>query len=380
MRHGQLALPTPPSVLPIVEASPPKASTKAAVRLLMHSMPAASQTTLGYLCIRVISPKILKTSLIHLSLNMVLNMVLEELTAKWTSKGWGFRLELKDLISHLAFADDLILLAENPAVLAWMAADVSVALSGVGLELNLSKCEWTSTEPETCALHLHGRVIPYTPSREGILYLGSLLTLDGRSKVTLEHRVAAGWRAFFARSDVWKGRGSVIAKLKVFRMTVEPCVLFGCECWHLSKQDRIFLDGVLSRMVRKIMGRRRLCSPLGPETWLEWWRRTGRLAKTAWLDAGFPLWSVAYASRKWGWASKICALPDTNPIKIVTKWRDSEWQCDRTRSADLVLRRPRRGNPFRWDRAVHRFWARKGFYWLGDGVHRPTRSRPLASA
>ena len=106
----------------------------------------------------------------------------------------------------------------------------------------------------------------------------------------------------------------MLSKLKVFRMTVEPCVLFGCECWHLTRQDRSYLDGVLSKMVRKIMGHKRRCSPHGTELWLDWWRRTGRSAKKAWLDAGFPLWSVAYASRKWGWVSKICALPNSNPI------------------------------------------------------------------
>ena len=62
-------------------------------------------------------------------------------------------------------------------------------------------------------------------------------------------------------------------------MTVEPCVSFGCECWHFTRQDGTYLDGVLSRMVRKIMGHKRRCSPLGVELWLDWWRRTGRLAK-----------------------------------------------------------------------------------------------------
>ena len=300
-------------------------------------------------------------------------MVLEELTAKWNKKGWGFKLDLDNMISHLAFADDLILLAEDPATLALMAVDVAEALARVGLELNFTKCDWTSTVEDRSVFRLFGHVIPYTPSSEGLLYLGSLLTQNGRSRVSLEHRVASGWRALYARSEVWRGRASVLSKLRVFRMTVEPCVLFGCACWHFTRQGRTYLDGVLPRMVRKIMGHKRRYSPLGMELWLDWWRRTGRLAKKAWLDAGFPLWSVAYASRKWGWASKICALPNSNRIKIVTKWRDSEWQCDRIRSADLALRRTVRGSPFRWDRVVHRFWSRKGFYWLGDGMHRPTR-------
>ena len=91
--------------------------------------------------------------------------------------GWGCKLDLDNLISHLAFADDLILMAEDPATLALMASKVAEALARVGLELNLTKCDWISTVED---------------GSEGMLYLGSLLTLDGRSRVTLEHRVASG--------------------------------------------------------------------------------------------------------------------------------------------------------------------------------------------
>ena len=146
----------------------------------------------------------------------VLNMVLEELTTKWNKKGWGFKLDLDNLISHLAFADDLILLAEDPATLAPMAMDVAEALARVGLELNLTKCDWTSTVEDGSVFRLFGHVIPYTPSSEGLLYLGSLLTLDGRSRVSLEHRVASGWRAFYDRGEVWRARASVLSKLRSF--------------------------------------------------------------------------------------------------------------------------------------------------------------------
>ena len=135
-----------------------------------------------------------------------------------------------------------------------MTSDVAEALARVGLELNLIKCDWTSTVEDGSVFRLFGHIIPFTPSGEGMLYLGSLLTLDGRSRVTLEHHVASGWRAFYAPGDVWKGRAPVASKFKVFRMTMEPCVLFGCECWHLSRLDRTFLDVVLSRMVRKNYG------------------------------------------------------------------------------------------------------------------------------
>ena len=59
-----------------------------------------------------------------------------------------------------------------------------------------------------------------------------------------------------------------------------------------------------------------------------------------------------------------------DPARIMAKWRGYEWQCERVRLGDKTLQRPRSGNPFRLDRAVHRFWARRGYYWLGSGGQR----------
>ena len=77
---------------------------------------------------------------------VVLNMVSVEPTAKWNKKGWGFKLDLDSLISHLAFADDLILVAEDPITLALMAADVAEELARVGLGLNLAGPALRKTE------------------------------------------------------------------------------------------------------------------------------------------------------------------------------------------------------------------------------------------
>ena len=51
---------------------------------------------------------------------VVFNMVLEELTSKWNRMGWGSKLDLDNLISHLAFADDLILMAALRTPLPWL--------------------------------------------------------------------------------------------------------------------------------------------------------------------------------------------------------------------------------------------------------------------
>ena len=173
--------------------------------------------------------------------------------------------------------------------------------------------------------------------------------------------------------DVWNSKSSVDSKVKVFKLTIEVCALFGCESWHLTRKERNTLDTTLWHMLRKVLRSVRRPLPDGTvETWLEWWRRTGRDAKNKWLDLGNMPWSSVYASRICNWFHKIANMPENDPVRTVAKWRDTEWQCECVRLGDRGgLLRPRSGNPFRWDRAVHRFWAPRGYCWLGKDGQRP---------
>lgn len=303
---------------------------------------------------------------------MVLDLVIKRCIQTWTGKGYGIMWH-KWLIQLLAFADDILLFAESALQLQKMATDLSVSLATIGLAINWKKCLWTCNREVDYSISVQGVVVSHCAASLGFPYLGSLLTLDGKSSVTLDHRIAASWRAFYARKEVWRSRASFESKVRVFRLVVESCALFGCESWHLTRKERNLLDSTMCRMLRKILNYKRRPQPDGTvETWLEWWRRSGQAAKKKYRDCGFMPWSSIYADRLWSWSRKIASLDDLDPVKRAVMYRDSEWQCERTRLGDRSQLRPSAGNPFRWDRSVHRFWTRRGYYWLGSGAQRPS--------
>ena len=287
------------------------------------------------------------------------------------SKGMGIKIG-GSLLSILVLADGILFFSDNPSDLAKMASDLSDALAEIGLSINWGKCSWTCNVDGDFIIQPQGILVPYTPACVGFPYLGTLLTLDGRASVTLDHRISAAWRALYSRMDIWNPKSSADSKMKVFKLTTEACAFFGCESWGLTRKERNTLDTTLWHMLRKVLRSGRRPLPDGTvETWPDWWRRTGRDAKQKWLDLGNMPWSSVYASRIWNWFRKIANMPEDDPVRIVAQWRDTEWQCERVRLGDRSLQRPRRGSPFRWDRAVHRFWARGGHYWLGSEGQRP---------
>eukprot|EP00972_Heterocapsa_arctica_P019944 2942058-Heterocapsa_arctica.AAC.1 len=112
-----------------------------------------------------------------------------------------------------------------------------------------------------------------------------------------QHRQACAWRAFYARSEVWRSAGASPDKLRVFRQTVEPCMQLGSESWNMRKSERRTLDFALWRMLRKILARKRHVVNGMLECWLTWWRRTGHLAQECWKTAGFLPWSTRMLTR-----------------------------------------------------------------------------------
>ena len=52
----------------------------------------------------------------------------------------------------------------------------------------------------------------------------------------------------------WKSNIFRKFKTKIFRTAVEPVLLYGAETWTLKKADIRALDGVYTRMLRRVFG------------------------------------------------------------------------------------------------------------------------------
>ena len=152
-------------------------------------------------------------------------------------------------------------------------------------------------------------------------------------------------------------------------LTVEPTLFHGACTWRLTVSQRRSLDVLLHRMIRRIMNRRR-----GPdECWLEWWRRTGRLARESWQDVAVP-WSTKYVTLHWQWGTTLSCMPDISLPRLLQTWRDSEWTAVQVR--ELGPRRhirPVQGRPWRWEDMLHKFWTRRGWHWSAPNAQHPPK-------
>ena len=108
-----------------------------------------------------------------------------------------------------------------------MAFDLHSALAEVGLHVNFAESFWTSSHAVQEALKeelvVEGVVIPYVCAQTGSFkHLGSTLSLDGRSQISLQARLECGWKAFFSRMDVWKASAPSFPNCKFYIRSCRP--------------------------------------------------------------------------------------------------------------------------------------------------------------
>ena len=298
---------------------------------------------------------------------LVLDLAFAKCRPKWHQL--GYCLTMGNKLSDLEYADNCMLTASKLSHLKCMAIDLQAALAEVGLHVNFAESFWTSSHAVQEALKgelvVDGVVVPYVCAQSGdFKHLGSTLSLDGRSQISLQARLECGWKAFFSRMEVWKASAPLISKLQVLHQVVQACVLYGAESWTLTAAQSRSLDVTLNAMIRRIMGLRRRPLPGGGlEPWLDWWRRTNRAAREAWISAKFLPWSSVCKQMKWRWACTL-AHDDANMCRSVVLWRGVEWTREQFRSEGLNrVMRSRPGKPVRWENYLHAFWKTKGALW-----------------
>ena len=68
----------------------------------------------------------------------------------------------------------------------------------------------------------------------------------------IQCRKAQAWAAVHALDEVWRAPICRLTKLKIFRMTVEPILIYRCDSWSLTQTIENALDGTYTRMLQKI--------------------------------------------------------------------------------------------------------------------------------
>ena len=81
------------------------------------------------------------------------------------------------------------------------------------------------------------------------VYLGSYISSSEKDFLT---RKGKAWAACNVMNKIWSSDLDNDFKLKIFKATVEPILLYGSETWTLSKKLEKRLDGTYTRLLMRV--------------------------------------------------------------------------------------------------------------------------------
>ncbi len=92
------------------------------------------------------------------------------------------------------------------------------------------------------------------PFTESFVYLGSIITPDGGSKMDIQNRLNKARSAFININNIWKSsQYSESTKLKLYNSCVVPVHLYRAECWQMMRQDLTKLSTFHTKNLRRIL-------------------------------------------------------------------------------------------------------------------------------
>lgn len=255
--------------------------------------------------------------------------VLQEIfkTLKWNEVGiktnGGF-------LSHLRFADDIVLFASSAQELQTRIEELCEASLKVGLKMNLSKTKVMSNKyvsKET--ININQVSLEHVDS---YVYLGQLINTDDTMFEEVKRRTKLAWSAFGRLNYVFKGKLPICLKRKVFNQCVLPVLTYGCETWSLNVRSIQKLRVAQRGMERCMLGITRRDRKRN-----EWVREQTKVRDV--IDVVMRL--------KWKWAGHIARRTDGRWTRSILDWIPEDGY------------RPK-GRPFgRWGDVISKFSGAK---------------------
>lgn len=145
------------------------------------------------------------------------------------------RLNINGLpLNHLRFADDLILITNNPKSLTEMLEELVRESDKVGLQMNMSKTK-VMTNKEKLPIIVNDNTIDYV---EEYTYLGQIISPKDLTTKEVENRTSIAWKRYWSFKEIMKNPCIPInAKKRVFNSCILPSMTYGCQTWSLTKHN-----------------------------------------------------------------------------------------------------------------------------------------------
>jgi len=155
-------------------------------------------------------------------------------------------------VHELLYADDtLIVETHGPTAERFMECVASMGAE-YGLQFNLRKLELLRVNCADNITKADGEVVT---AKDAIVYLGGILSADGRVAAELSRRIGAAQADFKALQQVWNHAGIPRQrKLQIYQACVESKLLYCLHTLWLPVSARRRLDGFHARCLRRICG------------------------------------------------------------------------------------------------------------------------------
>ena len=228
-------------------------------------------------------------------------------------------------LTHLRFADDIVLVAESIEQLQTMLNTLDRRGLAVGLKINRTKTKYMRSDGVAA-----GRITVGSDELEEVqdyVYLGQEVNMRRDMEKEISRRIRAGWKAFNSVKDVLKARLDKSTRAGLFNATVLPAMLYACETWATTKREEQRLTTAQRAMERAMLGLS-LRDHIRNEEVRE---RTGVKDVIA-----------EYKESKFRWAGHVARFTDGRWTRAVVEW----YPRDR--------KRPLGRAPLRWDDEIRK--------------------------
>lgn len=216
-------------------------------------------------------------------------------------KRYGLNINGKRL-TNLRFADDIVLFAKTGKEMEYMLKDLNGKSEEVGLKMNPGKTKLMSLSGKT-AISLNGTTIEYT---DEYTYLGQSISLTKRGEKEIRRRVAMAWGKFWSLKFIFQDRSlKQKTKIEILESCVTPVLIYGCQTWACTQNERELLQKCQRKMERRILNIKLSDRVTNVEL-----RR-----KTKMQDVARQAWSL-----KWKWGGHAARLQQDRWAYVTTMW------------------------------------------------------------
>lgn len=247
----------------------------------------------------------------------------------------GYKNLQKVMVSTAAFADDIVIMAQNERE---MQRDIEVwntAMKNREMKINKEKTKVMAiNNKEQVNITIDGVKLQQV---EVFVYLGIAIENTETEDIEINRRIENAQKLYYAMNKSFINKKEITreTKINVFKAIYRPILTYGCESWNLTQRQRSRLQAAEMKYLRRVRGV----------------TRRDRIRNTEIRkDLNVKPMAEFIEERQLGWWGHLQRMEGTRQVKRV-------WEAK-------IVKKKRRGRPRKtWDGAVGEILERKGTTW-----------------